>query len=260
MPRLSVSSPHANQTLLRRGQALCAASSHAHAVPSRLEGQRAERSAARADGSMPSPGSARRAQQDASPHAQARIMERWSRVQSAAGSRRKRGVRSACRGRGQAPPCVAESQGSMSAVLSRGASQLRSCSGNSPEHSVRQLGAALRNRTYLCMQPIRQYAPRSSLERAVRAVLRDRRCSGTLRGRSTRAIRRPRRQVCRRRRPPRRCCRARSIAAPIRSAWRAANPIYTHRHVHARTRHGARTRRRSPTDRTKTTGDGLNTS
>ena len=50
MPRLSVSSPHAHQTLLRRGQALCAASSHAHAVPSMLEAQRAERSAARADG------------------------------------------------------------------------------------------------------------------------------------------------------------------------------------------------------------------
>ena len=119
----------------------------------------------------------------------------------------------------------------------------------------------MRNRTYLCMQPTRQYAPRSSRERAVRAVLRDCRCSGTLRGRSTRAIRRPRRQVCRRRRPPRRCCRARSIAAPIRSAWRAAKKsFYTRRHVHAHTRHDARTRRRSPTDRTKTTGDGLNTS
>lgn len=89
--------------------------------------------------------------------------------------------------------------------------------------------------TCACSPFIRQYAPRSLLERAVRAVLRDCRCSGTLRGRSTRAIRRPRRQVCRRRRPPRRCCRARSIAAPIRSAWRAAKKIILHAQARTRT-------------------------
>jgi hypothetical protein len=41
--------------------------------------------------------------------------------------------------------------------------------------------------------------------------------------------------VCRRRRPPRRCCRARSIAAPIRSAWRAAKKIILHAQARTRT-------------------------